>query len=85
MRYAIGDILTQGIIGKYLYTITYISRLLNKEQNYSVTEKESLAIVYSVQFFRPYIYKIYISYGPSTSEMVAFSKKPCVKSHLMAI
>jgi len=47
--------------------ITYTSRLLNKvKQNYSTIspEKELLAIVYSVQFFRPYIYEkeIHICY-----------------------
>jgi len=46
----------ESTIGKDL-SIAYTSRLLNKtEQNYSTIEKELLAIVYSVQFFRPYIY-----------------------------
>jgi len=54
--YTIGGILNQGTIGKNL-SITYSSRLLNKiEQNYSTIEKELLAIIYCVQFFRPYIY-----------------------------
>jgi len=46
---------SQGMIGKDL-PIVYTFRLLNKaEQNYSI-EKELLAIVCSVQFFRSYIY-----------------------------
>ncbi|XP_032689886.1 uncharacterized protein LOC116853116 [Odontomachus brunneus] len=54
--YAIGGILSQGEIGKDL-PIAYASRLLNSaEQNYSTIEKELLAIVYSVQHFRPYLY-----------------------------
>ncbi|XP_026830942.1 uncharacterized protein LOC113563473 [Ooceraea biroi] len=37
--------------------IAYTSRLLNTaEQNYSTIEKELLAIVYSVNYFRPYVY-----------------------------
>jgi len=54
--YAIAAILSQGPIGKDL-PIAYCSRLLNQaEQNYSTIEKELLAIVYAVQYYRPYIY-----------------------------
>lgn len=54
--YAIGGILSQGIIGKDL-PIAYTSRLLNNaEINYSTIEKELLAIVYCVNHFRPYLY-----------------------------
>jgi len=57
MHPAIGGIFrSQGTIEKDL-PIAYTSRLLNKaEQNYSTIEKELLAIVYSIQFFRLYIY-----------------------------
>lgn len=55
-KYAIGGILSQGEIGKDR-PIAYTSRLLNSaEQNYSTIEKELLAIVYSVNYFRPYLY-----------------------------
>lgn len=55
-KYAIGGILSQGIIGKDR-PIAYTSRLLNSaEQNYSTIEKELLAIIYSVNHFRPYLY-----------------------------
>ena len=55
-NYAIGSVLSQGLIGKDL-PIAYASRTLNKsEQNYSTTEKELLAIVWSVKHFRPYLY-----------------------------
>lgn len=55
-QYAIGGILHQGIIGKDL-PISYTCRLLNNaEQNYSTIEKELLAIVYSVNYFRRYLY-----------------------------
>lgn len=54
--YAIGGILSQGELGKDK-PIAYASRLLNKaEQNYSTIEKESLAIVYCTNHFRPYLY-----------------------------
>ncbi|XP_025155003.1 uncharacterized protein LOC112588630 [Harpegnathos saltator] len=54
--YAIGGVLSQGPIGQDL-PIAYTSRVLNPaEQNYSTIEKECLAIVYCVQYFRPYLY-----------------------------
>lgn len=54
--YAIGGILSQGEIGKDK-PIAYASRLLNNaEQNYATIEKESLAIVYCTNHFRPYLY-----------------------------
>jgi len=55
-KIAIGGILSQGPIGKDL-PIAYTSRLLNNaEQNYSTIERELLAIVYSVNYFRPYLF-----------------------------
>lgn len=53
---AIGAVLSQGPIGQDL-PIAYASRTLNEsEQNYSTIEKELLAIVYAVKYFRPYIF-----------------------------
>lgn len=54
---ALGAVLSQGEkIGEDL-PVAYASRSLNKaEMNYSTTEKELLAIVFSVKQFRPYIY-----------------------------
>lgn len=54
--FANGGILSQGEIGKDL-PIAYTSRVLNQaEQNYSTIEKELLAIIYAVNYFRPYLY-----------------------------
>ncbi|XP_063994529.1 uncharacterized protein LOC135172231 [Diachasmimorpha longicaudata] len=54
--YGIAGILSQGEIGKDL-PIAYISRVLGKsEKNYSTIEKEMLAIIYAVNYFRPYVY-----------------------------
>lgn len=51
-KYAIGSVLSQD--GK---PVCYASRTLNpNEVNYSVTEKELLAIVWSVKYFRPYLF-----------------------------
>ncbi|KAM0736907.1 Retrovirus-related Pol polyprotein from transposon 17.6 [Formica fusca] len=54
--YAIGGVLSQGQIGKDL-PISYISRTLNEaEGRYSTIEKECLAVVYCVTYFRHYLY-----------------------------
>lgn len=51
-NFAIGSVLTQDG-----HPIAYASRTLNKhETNYSTIEKELLAIVWSVKYFRPYVY-----------------------------
>ena len=51
-----GAILSQGEPGNDL-PVAYASRIMNKhEKNYSVTEKELLAITWSVKYFRPYLF-----------------------------
>ena len=55
-NHSFGAVLSQGTIGSYK-PVCYASRTSNKtEQNYSTTEKELLAIVWSMQYFRPYLY-----------------------------
>lgn len=55
-NFAIGAILSQGPIGSDL-PIAYASRTLNSsETNYSTIEKELLAIVWAVKYFRPYLF-----------------------------
>ena len=54
--FAMGAVLSQGIIGKDL-PIAYASRALQGAQlKYNVTEKELLAVIFAVIQFRPYIY-----------------------------
>lgn len=54
--YAIGRVLRQGPIGKDL-PISNCSRLSNvAEKNYFTIERELLAPVYAIHYFRPYVY-----------------------------
>lgn len=49
--YAIGAVLSQGSVGSDR-PLAYASRILNTaEQNYSITEKELLTIVWAVKYF----------------------------------
>jgi len=51
----IGAVLSQGPVGQGR-PIAYASRILNKaERNYNITEKELLAIVWAVKYFRSYL------------------------------
>ncbi|GJQ71451.1 hypothetical protein Trydic_g11176 [Trypoxylus dichotomus] len=55
-NFAIGAVLSQGPIGKDL-PVAYASRTLNPaECNYSIIEKELLAIVWTIKYFGPYVY-----------------------------
>lgn len=69
-HFAIGCVLSQGILGQDR-PIAYASRTLNKaEQSYSTTEKELLSIVWAVKNYRPYLlgreFKIYTDHQPLT-------------------
>lgn len=69
-NYAIGAVLSQGPVGKDR-PISFASRTLNKsETGYSVIEKELLAIVWALKYFRPYLYgnefTLYTDHKPLT-------------------
>ena len=54
--YAIGAVLSQGKIGEDR-PVSYASRIMNSaEKNYTATEKECLAIVEYIKYFRHYLY-----------------------------
>lgn len=54
--YGIGGTLTQVLEDGLEHPIAFASRSLNRaERNYSATEREALAVVFSVEHFRPYL------------------------------
>lgn len=53
---AVGSVLMQNDEEGHSHPIAYFSKLLSRcEQNYSVTERELLAVLLSIEHFRPYI------------------------------
>ena len=57
---ALGGVLSQIGNNVYEHTIAYCSRVLNKhERNYSVTERECLAVIYAVKQFRVYVHGVH--------------------------
>lgn len=69
-NFAIGAVLSQGIIGKDK-PVAFASRTLSKsEENYSAIEKELLAIVWAAKYFRPYLFgqkfTLYTDHQPLT-------------------
>lgn len=68
--YALGAVLSQGVIGQDK-PVAFASRTMNKhEENYSVIQKELLAIVWATHYFRSYLYgrkfKLYTDHQPLT-------------------
>ena len=51
----LGAVLSQGRIGKDLPVAYASRRLKNAESQYTTSEKELLAIVWSTKYFRPYL------------------------------
>ena len=56
----LGAVLSQVDDNKVEYAISYASRALSaEERNYSTTEKECLAVLFSIKTFRPYLHDIF--------------------------
>lgn len=74
-NFAIGAVLSQGIVGQD-QPIAYVSRSLDStERKYATIEKEMLAIVYAVKYFRCYLqnrkFTIYTDHKPLTGALRA--------------
>ena len=57
---ALGGVLSQIGNDSYEHPVAYCSRVLNKhERNYSVTERECLAVIYAVKQFRVCVHGVH--------------------------
>ena len=56
---AVGAVLSQLDNEGFEHPVAYSSRVLNKhERNYTVTERECLAVIYAVKQFRVYVHGV---------------------------
>ena len=76
--FAIGSILTQPREHKMDYPIYFSSRQLNKaEQNYTTTEREGLAMIYSCWKFRHYLLAKKFKFFVDHQALLYLVNKPC--------
>ncbi len=53
----IGAVLSEPQEGSLLHPVAYVSRSLSQsERNYSITELETLAVVWAITYSHPYLY-----------------------------
>ena len=76
-------VLAQNIHGKIDSPIYYASRLLNNaENNYSTTEREALAMVYSVQKFRHYLLANHFTFYVDHQALLYLINRPVVSGRI---
>lgn len=82
-NHAVGAVLEQ-VHDKYRRPIAYMSKTLNPaQQNYSTIEREALAIVEAVQFFKTYLYGRRFILRSDHAPLQYILKKPSPSSRLM--
>ena len=80
----IGAVLAQKMNENIDSPIYYVSRLLNQaEKNYSTTEREALAMVYSVNKFRHYLLTNHFVFYVDHQALLYFIKRPIVSGRIV--
>ena len=80
---AVGAMLAQNPTGKWDQPISYASRLLNvAEKNYTTTEKEALAMVYSLNKFRHYLMSNFFVFYVDHMALMYLVNKPQVSGRI---
>jgi hypothetical protein len=80
---AIGAVLAQNIHGDRDSPIHYASRLLNSaEKNYSTTEREALAMIYSVGKFRHYLLANHFIFYVDHQALIYLVNRPVISGRI---
>lgn len=79
--YGIGAVLNQKTEDNELVAVCFISRLLGKHEiNYSVAEKECLAVVWALDRLRPYLYAKHFTVVSDNHAVCSLLKMKCSKN-----